>query len=212
MPRWFLRFLLFMFFYCLSIEAVGRTANGLAYLLARAGSPDLWQILHVHIFGRAIVVGLLAGLVLLWTWIAATGLMDSKYARYLRRLNPDRLKPWAFVFLSPFILVALLNWTLQWLENRDRYASVLQSASLYPVSQFFRGFLSTDCSYAGNVEFWGEGYGISCVVHVQSIAVWLIAIGYSVAPFVRNRVLPCSTANIRGLRTILQRKAARKVQ
>src|ERR1035437_2773781 len=105
MPRWIPRFLICIFFYSISIYVVGRLADVLAYLLAKSGSTDLWQMLHEHIFARALLVGLLAGLVPLQTWIAAVGVFNPKHKILLKRLNPDRLKPWVFVYLSPVIVI-----------------------------------------------------------------------------------------------------------
>ena len=194
MPRWFPRFVLYFLFYFVSIEIVGRTANGLAHLLAKIGSPELWQALHLHLFARALVVGLLAGLVPLQTWIAATGILNPRLVRIIRRLKPDRLKPWKIVFLSPVVLLALATWTLQWFENSSKYSSVLRTTSPYRLSEIFNGFLSTDCSGAGGSGvFWGDSYGIQCMIHAQSIAIWLIAVGYSLSPVFRKRVLPLFT-------------------
>jgi hypothetical protein len=191
MPRWIPRFLLCIFFYSISIYVIGRLADVLAFLFAKSGSPDLWQMLHEHIFVRALLVGLLAGLVPLQTWIAATGVFNPKHVIFLKRLNPDRLKPWVFVFLSPVIVFALLRWAMQWYENSSRNSSVLQATSPYRFSEFFNGFFSTDCSIVSESNmFWRDGYGFSCLVHRQLIAIWLIAIGYSLAPAVRKRVMP----------------------
>jgi hypothetical protein len=191
MPRWIPRFLLCIFFYSISIFAVGRLAEVLAYLLAKSGSPDLWQMLHEHIFVRALLVGLLAGLVPLQAWIAAMGVFNPKHEILLKRLNPDRLKSWVFVFFSPVIVIALLRWAFQWYENRSQYSSVLQTTSPYRFSEFFNGFFSTDCSNAAeSAVFWRDQYGLSCMVHRQLIAIWLIAIGYSLAPIVSKRVIP----------------------
>ncbi|MGA3345203.1 MAG: hypothetical protein ABSC76_10080 [Terracidiphilus sp.] len=191
MPRWIPRFLLCIFFYCISIFVVGRLVNVLAYLLTKGGSPELWQLLHQHFFVRSFIVGLLAGIVPFRTWIAATGIINPKHARLLKRLNPDRLKPWVFAYLSPVFVIALLRWIMQWYENSSQYSSVLQTTSSYRISELFNGFFSTDCSGAGeSAFFWRDGYGLSCMVHVQSIAIWLIAIGYSLAPAVRKRAIP----------------------
>jgi hypothetical protein len=186
---------LYFFFYFISIGVVGRIANGLAYLLSKIGSPELWQALHTHLFARALAVGLLAGLVPLQTWIAATGVLNPKDVRVIRRLNPDRLKPWTFVFLSPVLLLVLGNWTLHWIENSGRYESVFRTSSPYHVSELFKGFLSTDCSSTGgSAMFWGDTYGFQCMIHAQLIAVWLIALGYSLAPYFRKMVLPFFTS------------------
>ena len=191
MPRWFPRFVLYFLFYFVSIEIVGRTANGLAHLLAKIGSPELWQALQVHLFARALAVGLLSGLVPLQTWVAATGILNPRDVRVIRRLNPDRLKPWTFVFLSPVVLLALGGWTIQWFENSSQYESVLRTTSPYHLSELFKGFLSTNCSSSGgSAVSWGDSYAFRCMVHAQLIAIWLIAVGYSLAPIFRKRVLP----------------------
>jgi hypothetical protein len=191
MPRWIPRFLLCIFFYSISIYVIGKLADFLAFLLAKSGSPDLSQMLHEHIFVRALLVGLLAGLVPLQTWVAAIGVFNPKHEILLRRLNPDRLKSWVFVFLSPVAVFALLRWIMQWHENSSQYSSVLQTTSPYRISDLFNGFFSTDCSIASESNvFWRDGYGFSCLVHRQLIAIWLIAIGYSLAPAVSKRVIP----------------------
>jgi hypothetical protein len=189
MPRWIPRIFLCLFFYTTSVWAVGRIAAGVAYLFARGGSLDLWQFLHGHPFARALVVGLLAGIIPLQAWLAASGLMDRKIQAYLWRLKLDRLKPWIVVFCSPILLLALFVWIIRWFENRSLHSSVLFAASPYPFSDFLGGFMSTDCSDAGNwgAMFWGDS--ISCMIHVQLISAWLLTAGYSLAPFVRKRVL-----------------------
>jgi hypothetical protein len=195
MPRWISRFLLCIFFYSVSIYVVGRLADVLAYLLAKSGSTDLWQMLHEHIFARALLVGLLAGLVPLQIWIAAAGIFNRKFAVMLKRINPDRLKPWVFVFFSPLMILALISWAINWFDLHSRHSSVLQTTSPYPMSEFFHGFLSTNCSSAADwrVDLWGARYAFSCMIHVQLISTWVITIGYSLAPLVRKHVFPMFT-------------------
>ncbi len=155
---------------------------------------DLWLFLQGHPFERALAVGLLAGMAPLQIWLSASGLMNRKIRLYLLRLKLDRLKPWIAVFYSPILLLALVHWTVQWFENRSRFASVLLTDSPYPFSDFFRGFLTTDCSRGGSwaAMFWGDNYGLGCMIHVQLITAWLLAAGYSLAPFVRKRVMDLS--------------------
>jgi len=191
MPRWIPRFLLCIFFYCISIYVVGRLVNVLAYVLTKGSSPELWQLLHQHVFVRSFVVGLLAGIVPFRMWIAAAGIFNPNHARLLKRINPDRLKPWVFVYLSPAIVTALVSWSMQWYENSSQSLSVLRTTSPYRFSEFFNGFFSTDCSNVSESSaFWRDGYGLGCMVHVQQIAIWLTAVGYSLAPVVRKRVRP----------------------
>jgi hypothetical protein len=179
-----------MFFYGTSIWVVGGIANGLSTLMAKIGSPELWKMLHEHLFVRALMVGLIAGLVPLRIWIAAAGIFNRKFERGLKRINPDLLKPWVFMFLSPVIVIAFLRWTFQWFENGSQYSSVLQTTSPYQLSEFFKGFFSTNCSNASESNvFWRDGYGLSCMVHVQLIVIWMIAIGYSLAPAVRKKAM-----------------------
>ena len=103
---------------------------------------------------------------------------------------------WLFVFLSPVFVFALLRWTVQWFENGSQYSSVLQITSPYRFSEFFNGFFSVDCSNASESNvFWRDGYGLKCLVHMQLIAIWLTAIGYSLAPALRKRVMPLLNAD-----------------
>ena len=127
--------------------------------------------------------------------------MDRKIRMYVRRLKLDRLKPWIvvfYVFYSPILVLVFVQWTVQWFENRSRYSSVLSAASPYPFSDFFNGFMSTDCSAGGNwgALFWGDGNGFSCMIHVRLISVWLLTAGYSLAPILRKRVLPIISNNV----------------
>jgi hypothetical protein len=191
MPRWIPQFLICIFLYSISVYVVGRLAEVLAYFLAKSGSVALWQLLHEHPFVRSFLVGLIAGLVPFRTWIAASGVFNPRFARTLKRLNPDLLKPWVFLYLSPVFVMALLRWTMQWHENRRLSTSVLQTISAYPLSEFFKGFLATNCSSGGeSAFFWRDEYGLGCMKHMASIAIWLTAIGYSLAPAARKQVLP----------------------
>jgi hypothetical protein len=158
--------------------------------MAKGGSPELGLMFHEHLFVRALLVGLIAGLIPWWTSMAAIGIFNQKFEQRLKLLDPDQLKPWVFVYLSPVIVIALLRWTFQWYENCNRYSSVLQTNSPYSFSELFYGFFSTNCSSASDSAlFWRDGYGLGCMVHVQLIVIWMIAVGFSLAPAVRNRVL-----------------------
>jgi hypothetical protein len=118
--------------------------------------------------------------------------MDRNIKRYLRRLMLERLKPWVVVFYSPVLLLAVVSWLVQWFANRSRYSSVLPISSPYPFSELFKGFFSTDCSDAGSwgTAFWGDNYGVLCMIHVQLISAWLLTAGYALTPSVRKRILP----------------------
>jgi hypothetical protein len=191
MQRLIVRIFMSLLFYNTSVWIVGRLADALGYLFVKGGSSDLWQLFHQHPFGRAILVGFLAGWVPLETWLAASGLMNRRIKLHLRRLKLNRLKQWIVVIYSPVLLFVFGGWTIQWFENRGQYSSVLQTASGYPASEFFRGFLSIDCAKAGGIgeSFWG-GNALSCMIHVQLISIWLFAVGYSLAPLARKRVFP----------------------
>jgi hypothetical protein len=192
MPRWFPRFFLCIFFYFTSVWVVGRLASAAAYMFVKGHSLVLWQLQHEHPFGNALVVGFLAGMVPLETWLAASGLIDRRITVFLRRLRPDRLKPWICVFLSPLILLAVLSWTIDWFDMNSRHSSVLQTTAPYPMSVFFEGFLSSNCSDLADWrgDMWGDRYVFRCTTHVQLISAWVLALGYSLVPIVFRRVLP----------------------
>jgi hypothetical protein len=192
MPHKFFRVLLCLFFYFVSVDVVGRIAEAVGYVLVLCGSPELWKDLHEHPFGRSLVVGLLAGFIPLQTLLSASGFINVRYTQILKRLNPDGLKSWIFVFFSPVIILCLLSWMIDWFALRSRHSSVLQTTSPYPMSEFFDGFLSTNCSNFTDLrgDMWGERWKFSCLIHVQLISIWMLTIGYSLAPFVRKRILP----------------------
>lgn len=179
-------------FYIISVDVVGRLTNGVAYLLMKGGSKDAWQLIHMHPLGRALMVGLLAGFVPSKIWLAASGFINSRYPRLLRRLNPDSLKRWMFAFFSPVMFLAVAGWVIDWLALRNQHSSALQTASPYPLATIFQGFLSTNCSDAFDwrVELWGDRFAFDCLIHVQLISIWTLTIGYSLAPFARKWASP----------------------
>jgi hypothetical protein len=172
------------FIYFLSVRVIGDLVNGLAFLSAKSGSVELWQTIHQHSFARSILVGLIAGSIPMNVWLAISGSINSKFEDSLHRLRTEKLKPWLWVVFRPFILVAPLQWTSIWYEANHRNASVLSPTSRIHLSEFVRGFLTTDCSANGGwpMEPWETATSFRCRLNIQIVSLWLLAAGNSAVP------------------------------
>jgi hypothetical protein len=192
MKRLFLRVIVCVFVYNTSVWALGRTASALAYLLAKAGSPELWEVLHQYPFGRAILTGLLAGFIPLEVWLSVSGFFNADIPQFLKKLDLERMKIWIIAIYSPIMILALLNWLIDWNAMHSRGVTVLHESSSVPISEIFEGFFSTNCRNVSDarLNLWSDNFLFHCTIHIQLISVFLMAAGYSLAPIIRAHLEP----------------------
>jgi len=63
MWRFILKIVLSFVIYNVTVSIINSVANGMALLLVKVGSADLWRIQHQHLSGKWIAIGFLAGLI-----------------------------------------------------------------------------------------------------------------------------------------------------
>jgi hypothetical protein len=159
--------------------------------LSKAGSPELWDVLHQHPFGRGIVTGLLAGLIPLEFWLSVSGFFSAEIPEFLKRLDLERMKVWIAAIYSPIMILALLTWLIDWYAIYSKRVTVLAGGSSVPISTIFDGFFSTNCRNVSDsrLDLWSDNFLFHCTIHIQLISAFLMAAGYSLAPVIRARLL-----------------------
>jgi hypothetical protein len=193
MQRLFLRVVLCVFIYTTSVWILGRTADALAYLLSKVGSPELWVALHQYPFGRAIVTGFLAGLIPLEVWLSVSGFFSADIPEFLKKLDLEPMKTWVVAIYSPILIMALFSWLIDWYTMHSQGVTVLQEgSSVPPISTIFEGFFSTSCRDVSDsrLSLWSDNFLFHCTIHIQLISIFLMAAGYSLAPIIRAHLRP----------------------
>src|SRR5580658_6937584 len=137
MRRLISRVVLCLFVYFISVFVLGRTFDAVANLLAKAGSPELWTVLHQHPFGRGILIGLLAGLMPLDFWLSVSGFFSADISEFLRKLELEQMKKWVVVLFSPFMVAVLGEWIIDWHKMHSKQLTVLSKSSSMPISTIF---------------------------------------------------------------------------
>jgi hypothetical protein len=192
MRRLISRVVLCLFVYFISVFVLGRTFDAVANLLAKAGSPELWTVLHQHPFGRGILIGLLAGLMPLDFWLSVSGFFSADISEFLRKLELEQMKKWVVVLFSPFMVAVLGEWIIDWHKMHSKQLTVLSKSSSMPISTIFEGFFSTSCRNVSDVrlDMWGDNFQYQCSLHILWVSVLLMTAGYSLAPWIRARLQP----------------------
>jgi hypothetical protein len=190
MRRLIFRVVFGLLVYFTSVWTIGRVVSGLAYVTSISGAPGLWQILHQHPYGRSIAVGLVAGSIPFQLWLSVSGHFSSNLPEFFRKLELDSMKRWVVLLISPIMVLALVHWIVSWSDMHSRQVTVLSGDSSMPYWSIFDGFFSTECRNASDarLDVWGENFMYQCLVHVQLIAAFLTAVGYSLAPWISAHI------------------------
>ena len=188
---WLPRAVICVFIYFLLVRLINGLITALAFITTKAGSSDFSVALHRHPFARALVVGVIAGLVPMRFWLAVSGVFNSNIENYLRNLKTESMKPWIWAFFSPVFVLDLLGWVGIWFEMNGRSTTVLQITSSYRLSDLVSGYFSTDCSGAGYwpLESWEMKTSFRCIFHVQMLSLVFLSVGYSIAPLLSRKFL-----------------------
>lgn len=168
MRRLISRIVLGLFIYFTSVFVLGRSFDGVANFLAKIGAPDLRVALHQHPFGRGLLIGLLAGLVPLEFWLSVSGFFRADVPQFLKNLDLEQMKKWAIVFFSPFMIMALLEWAVDWHAMHSKQLTVLSESSSMPISTIFEGFFATNCRNVSDVrlDLWSDNFQFHCSLHM----------------------------------------------
>jgi hypothetical protein len=189
MWRLILRIVLSFVIYNITVSIIGNVANGVALLLAKGGSPNLWNILHQHPSGKWIAVGFLAGLIPLQFLFSVLGFFRSNLPEYLSGLGLEKMKRWIVVLASPVAIAALAQWVSDWFTMRSKSVTVLSGNRSLHLSRMFEGFFSTSCRNVSDIRLglWTDNFTYQCMVHVTQLTIFLAAAAYSLAPWVRQQ-------------------------
>jgi hypothetical protein len=157
-----------------------------------AGSPELWLAIHQHPFGRGFLQGLLAGLIPLEVWLSISGFFSADIPEFLKKLDLERMKIWVAAIYSPILILALLDWLVDWYAIYSKRVTVLSEGSSLPISTIFDGFFSTNCRNVSDsrLDLWSDNFLFHCTIHIQLISAFLMAAGYSLAPVIRAHLQP----------------------
>jgi hypothetical protein len=188
--RLVVRTVLALFIFTTSAWLVGRAVYAIEYFLAWLGAADLWRVLHAHPLARSIGVGFAAGLIPLQLWLSVSGFIRADVPESLRKLELEKMKSWMFVLYSPILMASLFLWAHDWIAMHARSVTVLQDSSAAPVWRLFEGFFSTNCRNVDDIrlDLWTDNFALQCSTHVTMISIFLMAAGYSIAPWIRSRV------------------------
>jgi len=191
MWRFILKIVLSFVIYNVTVSIINGVANGVALILTKAGSPDLWRILHEHLFWKWIAIGFTAGLIPLQFLFSVSGFFRSSFPEFLGGLGLEKMKRWIVVLASPVALSALMQWISDWFTMRSKSATVLTGGPSADISKMFEGFLSVSCGNVADIrlELWGDNLPYQCAVHVMKLMIFFSAAAYSLAPWVRLQFL-----------------------
>lgn len=191
MQRLIVRVISSLLVYNTSVWLVGKISNAVADLLAKAGTPELWDFFHVHPFAKSIGIGIIAGLIPLELWLNISGLIRVEVPEFLRKLELDRMKPWIVLLYSPVLVMAIAGWVIDWFAMHSRTLSVLQNSSSISIWGMFDGFFSTSCRnvFDNRLDLWTDNFALQCAMHVLMISIFLMAAGYSIAPSIKSQLL-----------------------
>jgi len=133
----------------------------------------------------------LAGLIPLEVWLSVSGFFSVNIPEFLRKLDLERMKVWIVALYSPIMILALLNWLIDWYAIYSKRVTVLAEGSPVPISTIFDGFFSTNCRNVSDsrLDLWSDNFLFHCTIHIQLISAFLMAAGYSLAPVIRARLL-----------------------
>ena len=181
--------------YLLSVWIVSSTADTLANLMAKIGSPELWVFLRQHFLGQSIAVGFLAGLIPLRLFLSVSGYFRPDVPEFFKKLDLEEMKRWIVVLVSPIAFLVLAQWMHDWSAMRSRTASVQDGLSMH-FSEMVEAFFSGNCKDPSDIriDLWVDSFSYQCMVHVLQVSVFLQAAAYSLAPWARQQFLK-SVAN-----------------
>jgi hypothetical protein len=147
------------------------------HFLIRFGFGGLNRLMHEYTLTMMFLVGLVAGMAYLGSNFTGRGWFRSKSGMTYEGFKLEGLKRWTWLIASPIFIGGILFWVAIQKEN-----GVLAQTSW---QGFYRGFLMPECS---NRKILGIGSDYQCGLHLMFLGKWVAAIGYSLAPIVRQTI------------------------
>ena len=150
------------------------------------------MVLRQHPFSSGVLIGLVSGLIPLDFWLSVSGFFRADILEFLKKLDLEEMKKWVFVIFSPFMIMTVLDWVIDWHAMHSRQLTVLSNSSSMPISTMFDGFFSTNCRNVSDVrlDIWTNNFDYQCSVHILWVSSLLTAAGYSLAPWIRAHLQP----------------------
>ncbi len=179
MWRWIIRVYVAFVVFVLLLFGISAGLLQINHLLIRTGFYGLSRSTHEHILPTMLLLGLAAGQVYLGSNFTGRGWFRSKSGLTYEGFKLEKLKPWSWLIVSPVLLAGIVFWFA--IQREDGAQSVISWQS------FYQGFLMPECS---NRRIFGVGGNdLQCGIHLMFLGTWIAAVGYSLAPALRKRVL-----------------------
>jgi len=147
------------------------------HVLVWAGLYGFSHFMHEYVLVTAFLMGLSSGQICLGSNFTGRGWFRSKSGMTYEGFKLEELKSWNWLIASPVLLAGIFFW----------FAIQKDQGVLAEISwrSFYRGFLAPQCS---NEKLLGVGSDLQCSIHLVFLGAWIAAVGYSLAPLLRNRV------------------------
>jgi len=175
MWRWIIRvyvsFVIFVFLmFCSGVLLVR-----VAHLLVWAGSPLHLQLIHTHYLFTMLLLGVLAGQVVLGSNFTGRGWFQSKSGLIYEGFKREKIKPWTWLLVSPIFVLGVVGWVLERSES-----SIWSNITLV---NFYNDILIPNCPLS-----WWKNHRLYpyCGEQLLCVGIWMASIGYSLAPLVRR--------------------------
>ena len=178
MWRWIIRVYVAFVVFVLLLFGFGAGLIQIDHLLVRAGFYGLNHLLHEFTLSTMFLIGFAAGLVYVGSNFTGSGWFRSKSGLTSEGFKLEVLKPWNWLIVSPVLFAGIFFW----------FAIKEEGGALSSISwqSFYQGFLMPECSAR---RVLGVGGDWQCGVHHMFLGTWIAAVGYSLAPGLRKRVL-----------------------
>lgn len=175
--RWLLRLYVFfiLFFALLFLHSLVLVI--LVRRLQHFGVGEPSRFIHDHLLLTMLLLGTLVGY---GQWGAnLTGLtwFRSKSGLVWEGFRLEKIKPWAWILVSPALPVGLFFW----------FEIHMAGGALETLSwkNLFEGFFKPNCSAVQIFRIGGEQ---NCFLHLLFVGTWMAAVGCSLAPGLRRAV------------------------
>jgi hypothetical protein len=178
MWRWVIRVYVAFVVFVILLFCLGAGLRQIDHLLVWTGSHALDRLVHDYMLSTMFLMGLAAGQIYVGSNFTGRGWFRSKSGLTYEGFKLEELKSWNWLIVCPVLLAGILFWLAIQMEGGVLAAISWQS--------FYRGFLMPECS---NRRILGIGGDPQCGIHLMFLGTWMAAVGYSLAPALRKRVL-----------------------
>lgn len=190
MKRPIIRFLLFVLFFFGSVSLVNGLCDVVFLIASRSGSRGLALWLRSGSFSLGLIKGLLAGLIPIEQLFVITGGTQPRLVLLIRRLKPEKLKPWMGILAALFLAIPTIEWTIRWIQVYQQQTSIFGTTFKPVFRDFIASYFSSSCfdNVTWNWSFWGSYE--TCLSHRVFLWAGALTAGYAMAPLVVSRLIP----------------------